>query len=78
MSSYREELVARSAAQRAAIIASAQPLLHTAASADRVVSRLRRHPIAVTAVAAAIVLLGSRRLFDLATRAATIYALFRR
>ena len=78
MSSYREELVARSTAQRAAIIAAAQPLLHTATSADRVVSRLRQHPVAVTVAVGAIVLLGSRRLFDLATRAMTLYALFRR
>ena len=78
MRSYREQLVARSGRQRAAIIAAAQPLLQTAASADRVVARLRRHPIAVTVAAGAIVLLGSRKLFDLATRAVTLYALFRR
>ena len=78
MSSSREELVARSAAQRAAIIAAAEPLVRAAASADRVVSRLRRYPVAVAAVAGAIVVLGSRRLFDLATRAVTLYALFRR
>jgi hypothetical protein len=74
----KSELVERSAAQRARIVEAAQPLLRTAASADRVVSRLRRHPAAVVAVAGAIVLLGSRRLFDLATRAVTLYALFRR
>ena len=78
MSSYREELVARSTAQRAAIIAAAQPLLQTATSADRVVSRLRQHPVAVAVAVGALVLLGSRRLFDLATRAMTLYALFRR
>jgi len=78
MSSYRDELVARSAAQRLAIIASAQPLLRTAAAADGIASRMRRHPVAVAAVAGAIVFLGSRRLFDLATRAVTLYALFRR
>jgi len=74
----KAELVARSAAQRAAIISAAEPLVATAASADRVISRLRQHPVAVVAVAGAIVFLGSRRLFDLASRAVTIYALFRR
>jgi hypothetical protein len=74
----KSELIERSAAQRAAIIEAAEPLARTAASADRVVSRLRQHPVAVVAVAGAIVFLGSRRLFDLAARAATLYALFRR
>jgi hypothetical protein len=74
----RRALVEQSAAQRAAILAAAAPLVHQAAAADRVVSRLRRHPIAVTAVAGLVVLLGSRKLFDMATRAITIYALFRR
>ena len=78
LAARREELVRRSAAERAAIIAAVQPLLHTAATADRLFSHVRRHPFAVAAVAGAIVFLGSRRLFDLATRAATLYALFRR
>lgn len=74
----RRELVERSSAQRAAIVADAQPLLRAAAAGDRIVSHVRRHPLAVTVAAGAIVLLGSRKLFDLATRALTIYALFRR
>jgi hypothetical protein len=43
-----------------------------------VVSRVRRYPIAVGAVAGAVLLFGGRRLFDLASRAITLYALFRR
>ena len=74
----RQALVARSQAERAAVLAAAQPLLHKAAAADRMLERVRRHPVAVTLIGAAIVFLGSRRLFDLATRAITVYALFRR
>jgi hypothetical protein len=78
MTSTRQELVERSAAQRAALIAAAGPLLRAAGAADRVVSRVRRYPIAVGAVAGAVLLFGGRRLFDLASRAITLYALFRR
>lgn len=74
----RRELVDRSAAQRAAIGAHAGPLLRKAELADRIVERVRRYPLITAAVAGAVVFLGSRRIFDLATRALTIYALFRR
>lgn len=78
LATRRQELIARSAAERAAIIAAAQPLIHTAATADRLLSRIRRYPVAVTVAAGAIVFFGSRKLFDIATRAVTLYALFRR
>ena len=74
----RQELVARSGAQRAAIAANAQPLVRKVEAADRIVERIRRYPLVTAAVAGAVVFLGSRRIFDLATRALTIYALFRR
>lgn len=74
----RLELVERSAAQRAAIVSNAAPLLSKAEALDRIVSRVRRYPLATAAVAGAVVFLGSRRIFELATRALTIYALFRR
>ena len=74
----RRELIERSAAQRAAIVANAEPLVRAAGAADRMVSHVRRHPIAVAVGVGVVVLLGSRRLFDLATRVLTIYALFRR
>ena len=74
----REALVARSKAEREAIIAAASPLLHKAAAADRMYARIRRHPVTVAMVGIAVVALGTRKLFDLATRAMAIYALFRR
>lgn len=74
----REELVARSAAQRAALIANVEPLLRKAAALDGIVARVRRYPLLTAGLAGAVVLVGSRRIFDLATRALTIYALFRR
>ena len=74
----RDELVARSAAQRAAISGHARPLLDKAEALDRIVVRIRRYPLLTAAVAGAVVFLGSRRIFDMATRALTIYALFRR
>jgi hypothetical protein len=65
-------------AQRAAIIAAAEPLVHKAATADRLLSHVRRYPVPLAALGIAVVLLGSRRLFDIASRAVTVYALFRR
>ena len=74
----RRELVERSTAQRAALIADAQPLLGTAARLDSVVSSLRRYPVVIAVAAGAVAFFGSRKLFDLATRAITLYALFKR
>ena len=74
----REELVARSSAQRAALFTHAEPLLRKAAAADRIVAKLREYPIVTAVGVGAVVLLGTRRIFDLATRILTIYALFRR
>ena len=73
----RQALVARSAAQRAAIIAAATPLLGKAAAADRIYSRIRRHPVTVTMIGVAVVALGARKLFSIATRVMALYALFR-
>ena len=73
----REELVARSTAQRAAIIAAAQPLLRAAAVPDRVLGYVRRYPLMTGVAAAAIALLGRRRLLFLGTRLLTVYTLFR-
>jgi hypothetical protein len=74
----RQELVARSTAQRAALVAESEPLLRKAAAADRILQKLRRYPVVIGAVAAGVALLGSRRIFDLASRALTLYALLRR
>jgi hypothetical protein len=78
LAARRLVLVERSAAQRFAIISAAGPLITKAAAADRMVSRVRRHPLLVAAVVGAAVLFGSRRLFDMVTRGVTLYALFRR
>jgi len=48
------------------------------AASDRILSTLRRHPIAVGAAVAGVVLLGSRRLFDVSERLLTLYLLLRR
>jgi hypothetical protein len=74
----REELVARSAAQRAAVASDAEPLIRNAATADRILTKLRRYPVVIGVAAAGVALLGSRRIFDLASRALTLYALLRR
>jgi hypothetical protein len=73
----REELVARSAAQRAAIIAAAEPLLRKAAVPDRLVGYVQRYPVAVGIAAAAVALLGGRRLLSVAAPLLTLYSLFR-
>jgi hypothetical protein len=73
----REALVARSAAQRAALVAAAQPLLRAAAVPDRVIACVRRYPVMTGVAAAAIALLGRRRLLFLGTRLLTVYTLFR-
>ncbi len=74
----REELLERSRSQRAALIANAEPLLDKAAALDRMIESGRRHPVVAGAAVAAVVFLGSRKFMDLATRALTLYALFRR
>jgi|1186.fasta_scaffold157447_2 hypothetical protein len=78
LSERRQALLAQSAQQRAAIIAAAEPLVQKATSADRLLSHVRRYPIPLAALGVAIVLFGSRKLFDVASRALTVYALFRR
>jgi hypothetical protein len=74
----RQELVARSAAQRSSLIADAESLLGKAAALDRIVGAVRRHSVVVGAVAGVVALLGSRKLLDLATRLVTLYMLVRR
>jgi hypothetical protein len=78
LAARREALVARSAAQRQAILAAAEPLLRKAGAADRLYSRVRSHPLMVAVIGITVVALGTRKLLSLATRAMAIYALFRR
>jgi hypothetical protein len=74
----REELVARSAAQRSALIAGVEPLVGKAAALDRIVGAVRRHSAIAGVAAGVVALLGSRRLIDIATRLVTLYMLVRR
>lgn len=74
----RLELVQRSAAQRAALIADLEPLVSKASAADRIVGKVRQYPVVVAVGIGAVALLGTKRIFELATRILTIYALFRR
>lgn len=74
----RQELVSRSAAQRAALIADAEPLVRKAAAADRILSKVRRYPALVALAGGAVAFFGSRSLFGLAAQALTLYKLFRR
>jgi YqjK-like protein len=74
----RQELVARSAAQRAALVAEAEPLVRKAAAADRILGKVRQYPALVALAGGAVAFLGSRRLFGLVAQALTLYKLFRR
>lgn len=78
LAARREALVAQSAAQRSAIITHAQPLLRGVATLDRIVDPIRRHPLIAALAVTGVALVGSRKIFDLATRAVTIYMLVRR
>ena len=74
----RLELVQRSAAQRAALIGDVDPFVRKAAAVDRIVGRVRQYPVVAAIGVGALALLGTRRIFELATRLLTIYALFKR
>jgi hypothetical protein len=74
----RRALVERSQAQRAALLGAAEPIVGKAATLDRVVDYVRRYPIATAVAAGAVALVGPRKLFDLGTRALTLYMLLRK
>jgi hypothetical protein len=74
----REELAARSAAQRSALIAGVAPLAGKAAALDRIVGRLRRYSVIAGVVAGVAALLGSRRLIEVGSRLLHLYLLVRR
>ena len=78
LAARRRELVERSAAQRAALAASVEPLVRKTAALDHVVTYVRSNPVIAALAVAAFALLGPRRIFAMATRALTLYALFRR
>ena len=74
----RRELIERSATQRAALAASAEPLVRKARALDRVVSYVRSNPYFAAVAVGAVALLGPQKIFDLGTRAVTLYMLLRR
>jgi hypothetical protein len=74
----RAELVERSTALRAALVREATPIVQKAATADRVLTALRKYPL-ITAVAVGVVAVaGARNLLPWLTRALTLYALLKR
>jgi YqjK-like protein len=74
----RQELVERSAAQRTAVLAAAEPIVRKAAAVDRVVAHVRRYPVVASVVVGAVALIGPRRLLDLGMRALAFHALLKR
>ena len=74
----RRELIGRSSAQRAAIRANLEPIADRLAGFDRATAAVRRYPMVSTALAGAVVLFGSRRLFTLISRGIALYTLLRR
>ena len=72
------ELVELSTAQRAALVATAEPLVRKALALDRVVDYVRRNPVVPAVAVGAVALLGPRKLLDLGARAITLYTLLRR
>jgi len=74
----RAELVERSAALRATLLEEAAPLLQKAATADRVVTALRKHPVVSAVAVGAVALAGARSLLPWLTRALTLFALLKR
>lgn len=78
LAARRRELVERSSVQRAALALSAEPLVRKAAAVDRLVASVRRYPVVTAVAVGAVALIGPRRLFDLGSRALTLYMLLRR
>jgi hypothetical protein len=74
----REQLVELSARQRDQLVAAAEPLVRKEGAVDRVVGYVRDNPALSATLVGAVALLGPRKLFDMAARALTVYALFRR
>jgi hypothetical protein len=74
----REELLERSQAQRAALVAGLSPLADRLGAVDRAVASVRRYPMISAAIAAAVVLLGSRRMFGWIARGITLYTLLKK
>ena len=78
LAARRRELIERSATQRAALIAGVVPVADKLASVDRAVATVKRYPVVSGLIAGAVVLFGSRRLFDWAARGITLYTLLKK
>jgi hypothetical protein len=74
----RNELLERSSTQRAALIVTAAPVARRVDAVDRVVRYVRAYPVAASLVVGAVALIGPRKVFDLGSRALTLYALLKR
>jgi hypothetical protein len=74
----RRELIERSAVQRRAVMASVEPIVQQAAGFDRATAAVRRYPMLSTALAGAVMVFGSRRLFTLVSRGLALYTLLRK
>ena len=74
----RRELVERSAAQRAALITNLVPLAQKVATVDRAVASVKRYPMVAAAIAGAVTLFGSKKIFSLVARGITLYTLLRK
>jgi hypothetical protein len=74
----REDLVARSAAQRRDLARHAEPLVRKGAALDRIVAKVREYPVMTALVVGGVALLSTRRVFSAATRVLTLYALLRK
>jgi hypothetical protein len=74
----RNELVERSRAQRAALVAGIVPVAEKLGTVDRAVASVRRYPVVSAVIAGGVVLFGSRKLFDWAARGITLYTLLKK
>ena len=74
----RLELIARSSAQRAALIAGVVPVADKLATVDRAVASVKRHPVVSALIAGGVVLFGWRKLFDWAARGITLNTLLKK
>ena len=74
----RAELVERSTALRAALLLAASPIVQKAATADRIVAALRKHPLFTAVAVGAVAVVGTRSLAPWLTRVLTLYTLLKR
>jgi len=74
----RAELIERSTALRAALLEAATPIAQKAATADRIVTALRKHPVVTAVAVGAVAVVGTRSLVPWLTRAVTLFALLKR